>query len=375
MKFLHTADWQMGIKARHVGEVAPRVREERLNAARRVVEVAGERGADFLLLAGDVFEHNGVERVLIQQTVDVLSAFNKPVYIIPGNHDPFVPGSVWEHAAWKSSGNIHLCAERKPLSVPGGTLFPCVAQEVGIEGDPFEWILEQDATGIRIGMAHGSVEGIVVEEPYQAIPRDACSRYGLDYLALGHWHSTALYKDGEGIERTAYSGAHETCAFRERDSGNSLLVTINEPHGLPLIEKIRTGGLKWVVLDETIGKERRLRDIRRLVEEIDNADQTLLELRISGMLEPGGFSDLELIRDIAEARFLFSRIRTAVFPGPGDDGWIAGLPQGIVRETALELLSWANPGFKGRRPDSADPETATRALEELFSMIRREPAA
>lgn len=39
MKFLHTADWQLGMKAAHVGEVGARVREERFLAARRVVEI------------------------------------------------------------------------------------------------------------------------------------------------------------------------------------------------------------------------------------------------------------------------------------------------------------------------------------------------
>ena len=35
MKFLHTADWQLGMKAAHVGEAGARVREERLLAARK----------------------------------------------------------------------------------------------------------------------------------------------------------------------------------------------------------------------------------------------------------------------------------------------------------------------------------------------------
>jgi len=47
MKFLHTADWQLGMKAAHVGGVGARLREERLLAARRVVgdiKVLGKQG-------------------------------------------------------------------------------------------------------------------------------------------------------------------------------------------------------------------------------------------------------------------------------------------------------------------------------------------
>ena len=35
MKFLHTADWQLGMEAARVGDVGERVREERLLAARK----------------------------------------------------------------------------------------------------------------------------------------------------------------------------------------------------------------------------------------------------------------------------------------------------------------------------------------------------
>jgi len=40
MRFLHTADWQIGMKAAAMGDAGARVREERLAAGRRVVEAA-----------------------------------------------------------------------------------------------------------------------------------------------------------------------------------------------------------------------------------------------------------------------------------------------------------------------------------------------
>lgn len=73
------------------------VRRIRGHATRRVVEAARGSGADFILVAGDTFENNGVDRVLVQKVADILAGFGGPVYLIPGNHDPLVPGSVWEH--------------------------------------------------------------------------------------------------------------------------------------------------------------------------------------------------------------------------------------------------------------------------------------
>ena len=48
-----------------------------------------------------------------------------------------------------------------------------------------------DGSGaIAVGLAHGTVEGVPQDPPEFPIARDAAARAGLDYLALGHWHST-----------------------------------------------------------------------------------------------------------------------------------------------------------------------------------------
>src|SRR6266487_6847320 len=94
MKFLHTADWQSGMKAAHVGAAGQRVRDERLAAARRVVQAAKNANAEFILVAGDTFEDNGVDRVLIQKVADVLAGFSGPVYVIPAIALTLSSGSI-----------------------------------------------------------------------------------------------------------------------------------------------------------------------------------------------------------------------------------------------------------------------------------------
>ncbi|MGE3855133.1 MAG: metallophosphoesterase, partial [Planctomycetota bacterium] len=90
--FIHTADLQLGMKAAHAGRAAERVRAERLEALRRVMAVAVERGAQFVLIAGDLFEHHAIEPVLVQSAIDALAAPDVPVFILPGNHDVDRPG-------------------------------------------------------------------------------------------------------------------------------------------------------------------------------------------------------------------------------------------------------------------------------------------
>jgi DNA repair exonuclease SbcCD nuclease subunit len=206
MKFLHTADWQIGMKAVHVGPVSQRVRDERLAAARRVVQAARSANAEFILVAGDTFEDNGVDRVLIQRVADILTEFGGPVYVIPGNHDPLVPGSVWEHPAWRAYEKIYVLKQAEPVEIPGGILYPCPIREKRSARNPTAWINTDGTQGVRVGLAHGTIEGVSHEEPDYPIPRDAVARTGLDYLALGHWHSTVPYSAPDGTVRMAYSG-------------------------------------------------------------------------------------------------------------------------------------------------------------------------
>lgn len=182
------------------------VRRIRGHAARRVVGAARDSGADFILVAGDTLEDSGVDRVLIQKVADIVGSFGGPVYVIPGNHDPLVPGSVWEHPAWRSGGNVRVLPEERPVEVPGGTLYPCPDRAKRSGKDPTAWIKPEGGQGIRIGLAHGTVEGVHQVEPDYPISRDAAERAGLDYLALGHWHSTATYAGPDGTTRTAFQG-------------------------------------------------------------------------------------------------------------------------------------------------------------------------
>jgi len=369
MRFLHTADWQIGMKASHVGEVGTRVRDERLAAARRVVEAARAAGAECILVAGDTFEDNGVDRVLVQRVADILAGFGGPVCVIPGNHDPLVPGAVWDHPAWKASANVHVLREERPVEIPGGTLCPCPVRAKRSGMDPTAWIPREEGRGLRVGLAHGTVAGVPQEEPDYPIPRDAAVRSGLDYLAVGHWHSTATYPGPDGVVRMAYAGTHETTKFGERDSGNAVLVEIAGPGVPPVITPLRTGGLAWVALEEELRAPGDAARLRERIEGMAAPETTLLEVRLAGLLSPADRDALAHLEEVLASRFLWARLdATHVRPAPEDESWVAGLPPGILRETASKLRTLADPASVGQRPDGGSPEVAARALLELYAI-------
>src|ERR1039458_5058590 len=158
MRFVHTADWQIGMKAAHVGKAAERVRTARLETIRRIQHLARESSAEFVLVAGDTFEDHGVSRKLVGQIGDLLAGFDCPVYVIPGNHDPWTPGGVWDHAREHWSKRIQVLVERSLIQIPGGWLYPCPLTQRWSDQDPTKWISAESAGGIRIGVAHGSLQ-------------------------------------------------------------------------------------------------------------------------------------------------------------------------------------------------------------------------
>ena len=371
MKFLHTADWQIGMKAAHVGAVGARVREARLEAARKVIEAAAAHGAEFILVAGDTFEDNGVDRVLVQKAADILGRSAVPVYVIPGNHDPLVPGSVWDHPAWREQEKIRVLKAPEPIEVPGGTLFPCPVLEKHSRKAPTAWIDAAQAGGIRIGLAHGTVEGMPQAAPDHPVPRDAAFRAGLDYLALGHWHSTATYEDPAATARMAYSGTHETTRFGERDSGNVLIVEIPGPGAPPIITPIRTGTLAWLTLEHEVGREGDLARVRTLVEQAENPETTLIEVRLSGLLPGSVGPELARLQEVLESRLLFHRLDTdGLRPAPEDEAWLQGLPQGVLREAALRLRELAAAEPTAASTPEASPRVAAQALMELYALVQ-----
>jgi len=373
MRILQTGDWHIGIGAVHVGEAADRVRQWRLDTARRIIEIGRQERADVVLLAGDVFEDNGVSRVDVQRVVDILSQSDAPIYVIPGNHDPLVPGSVWEHPAWDRSTLVTVVRENSAIDVPGGRLYACPIHEKESLADPTAWIDAREEQGICVGLAHGSLVG-VVDDPDFPIPADAPERLGLDYLALGHWHRTTAVEVAEQ-SRIGYSRTHEPTKFGDwsqgfdeiqRQRGYAWIVDIESRGAVPSIRSISTAGLSWRRVVYRIESADDIDRLRAGLESLDG-DVTLLELKLEGVYRPESIDDLAAISDLVAARFLYARIdETNLLPEPGDGEWLESLPDGAIRETGRQLLCWCDPEVADGRPEEMTSEIAQAALRQLY---------
>src|SRR5439155_16859214 len=161
VSFLHAADLHLGMRVtRFNPEISNRIREARFIALDNILKKATELRADFLLIAGDLFDDLEVDHVTARRAFMMLEGAPLPVYILPGNHDPLIPGGVWDRSPWnKPAGkSLNLLRERKALQVaPGLVLLPCPVFRKTSLNDPTAWMAESSVgdSEIRIGIAHG----------------------------------------------------------------------------------------------------------------------------------------------------------------------------------------------------------------------------
>lgn len=125
VRILHTSDWQLGMKFAALGEDGQaRFREARLAAIERVFTVAKDRHCDAIVVAGDVFDHNLLDRQVYRRAMDVLAGAPCPVYLLPGNHDPLDAASIYGKAefqalAARETAPVIVLDDSQPREIPG----------------------------------------------------------------------------------------------------------------------------------------------------------------------------------------------------------------------------------------------------------------
>ena len=283
ISILHTADWQIGrVFAQFEPDDAAALFEARFAVVERLASIATDRGVDAILVAGDVFDAQTVADKTIRRLFNAMQGYTGTWILMPGNHDAALAESVWSRAQRLGAipGNVMVCLEPKPIVVAGKfTLLPAPLTQRHTYVDLTEWFAAHVSTdGLpRIGLAHGSVQGILPEEVDSANPIAAgrAQGAGLAYLALGDWHGTKQVDD-----KTWYAGTPESDRFKANESGQALLVAIDTAAQEPLVTAIPTGKFGWHLIERQIAVDS---DVDEVVRTLDTAGSSdVIHVRLSG---------------------------------------------------------------------------------------------
>ena len=168
-----------------------------------VLATARAFGADIVLLAGDTFDNHMVTSATIDRAGRLLADAGLPIVILPGNHDPATPDSVYVRGGFEQIANLRILGITHDRAVA----FP--AQQLEIWGnahrDYMDMVPLRDpparAARWHIALGHGHYEPPETWanplRPSWLISDAMIAATGADYLALGHWDRAAQVGGGE----------------------------------------------------------------------------------------------------------------------------------------------------------------------------------
>ncbi len=364
MRLIHTADWQIGKVFRFVGDETMHVLQQaRFDAIRTLGRLAVDQGAGGVLVAGDVYDKEGLTDHTLARPLEAMRAFpGLSWHLISGNHDPHRPNGLWQRAnALGLPDNVHVHLEPKPVALDADTyLLPAPLLHHQTADDPTSWMDDAatPAGALRIGLAHGSIRefGTSTQTPNLIAP-DRAKRAGLAYLALGDWHGTKKID-----QRTWYAGTPEPDRFDRSESGQALLVEIKGKKE-PTVTPMRTGRFQWLAEQATLYD---LDDIRSLSDRFRNEhgdlSNLLLDLWIDGTLSLEGRArfeqEIEISLSAALCHLRLSLDGLSVNPSADDLDELAHDP--IIRDAVSRLKVMVGDS------DHPDHKAAARALQHLY---------
>ena len=176
-----------------------------------VLAAARAARADIVLLAGDTFDNNRVPAPVLDRTGRLLADAGVPVVILPGNHDPALPNSVFVRGGLAATPNVSIIGITHDEAVG----FPHHDLEIwGYAHRDYENMAplrgpRPRSTRWQIAMAHGHYEPphnlATPLRPSWLFSDDAIAATAADYLALGHWDRHQ--RVGDGVVPAYYSGS------------------------------------------------------------------------------------------------------------------------------------------------------------------------
>jgi DNA repair exonuclease SbcCD nuclease subunit len=340
-----------------------------------ILDVARRNAVHALLCAGDLFDDPEPAVDFWQELAKILrerSAPNVPIFLIPGNHDPLTPESVWapshpfrarvpkwvhivdrDDFTYEISNDAVLYA--RPCRSKAGENDLAMALPTRPNGDE----------RLRIGCVHGSTFDVDGHETNFPICRDAGVQRGLDYLAIGDTHSFRDVTANLPVP-TVYPGAPEPTSFDEPGAGNVALVALFRHGRRPRIDAEPVAFWRWIDLQ--------CRDLNELrgVLTMQDLDRHVVKLCLDMTVSLAEESEVErILRDLQGTDATHGRAGVLVVDrtslrlqvGSGDV-FPEDLPP-VLKDTVDRLDRLIT-----NASDDAEKSKATRALSHLYKLLQ-----
>jgi DNA repair exonuclease SbcCD nuclease subunit len=324
-RFVHAADLHLDSPFAGVGTLreglAERLQESTLAAWDALVDSCLDEQAEFLVLAGDLFDQQtrtGRSEFRVQAGARRLVERGVRVFVAHGNHDP-----ASSRSPLSGIGGVHVFRKDVPETLTEGQHG---IAGVAIHGVSFARANEErdlagafpDAgSGLDVGVLHCAVGDPQGHGRYAPCTLDTLVRRGYDYWALGHIHAPAILSRAPWV---VYSGSLQGRSMKPSDRG---------AHGFAVVEFDDTGIVS--VDQRTLGLVR-FEEIQVAVDGLDST-AALLDRALAGA---------EALRGDAGAADLVVRCRVtgsgALHGDVGRQGWADEFREALAGASPTETV-------------------------------------
>jgi exonuclease SbcD len=376
LRLLHTADVHLGARHADLGDRAATQRERQFAAFVATIDLALAEKVDIVLIAGDLFDSNVQPRRSVERAAAQLKRLVEArirVVIAPGTHDVFDRSSIYRAydipaLAGAVGSDLVTVLDPEHPDVHLRSLDAVVhGRCFSTKRAPHSPLLDFDAARDdratwHIGLLHAAVaiEGRTDGDDV-VITNAEIEASHLDYLALGHWHSTS--KGRAGKTAYAYSGAPEPVALDQDRAGNVLLVSLDEADGKKhvTVEERKVGRTRFerIQLDAAaVGSQPGL--VARLAERAD--PDLILDVELIGVRPDELDVHVEEVESELADRFLKLRVR---------DKAVSPLPEGPIASPDTVLGAFVRDlEAQIAEREAADDEAAANELRDSLRLGR-----
>jgi len=320
---LHFADLHLDgafTGSRLPATLARQCREQLRQTLRRIVDLAKERNAGAVTVAGDLFERT---RLSPDTAAFLISEFERlgpiPVFIAPGNHDPADAGSLYQRGRWPENVNLfagNRLTERpltKEISLwAAAHLSPSDRQNFllhfqlpAANPSPYPILLLHAALVTTPGQTTNNHAPVTIENIRQA---------GFPLALLGHYHTAQTARAGNAV--AIYPGSPEPLGFDEPGQHGVTWIQV-EPGQPPQVEIIALAELRFETIDVSVEdcshREQLFDKIMALQKERDFG-KAFVRLRLVGNAPPSLFLDLPVLAHRVQDHFAFVHLENLTRP-------------------------------------------------------------
>lgn len=264
LRFIHAADLHLDSPFRGLADVSPELRDQlqsaTLGALERIVDHTISSKADFLVVAGDLYDSRDRSlRALLafRRQMERLAERDVSVYIVHGNHDPLngwgsefqLPPNVTTFSG-RTDSEPFIRRGREVASITGVSytrervMENLAASFRPAEGSPYS-----------VALLHANVGGNTGHADYAPATVAELCEAGFNYWALGHVHTRSVLATDPAT--VVYPGNPQGRHARESGPRGCYQVDV-DTHGRSHLSFVETNLVRWAHLEVPIAGEGRM---------------------------------------------------------------------------------------------------------------------